>query len=53
MKNITDRGGISLGNDEHPDSMAMRTTADKRGGGGALPNRHGSIQNAGVLGRSG
>ncbi len=27
----SDRGGISLGNDEHPNSMAVCTTADKRG----------------------
>jgi hypothetical protein len=31
MKHITDRGGISLGNDEHPNTMAVRTAADKRG----------------------
>jgi hypothetical protein len=35
MKHITDRGGISLGNDEHPDSMVGRTAADKLGGGKA------------------
>jgi hypothetical protein len=32
MKHITDGGGISLGNDEHPNSMAARTAAYKRGG---------------------
>jgi hypothetical protein len=26
-----DRGGIGLGDDEHPKSMAMHTTAGKRG----------------------
>jgi hypothetical protein len=29
IKHGTDRGGISLGNDEHPNSMAGRTAADK------------------------
>jgi hypothetical protein len=29
IKNGTDCGGISLGNDEHPNSMAVRTTPDK------------------------
>jgi hypothetical protein len=30
IKHGTDGGGISLGNDEHPNSMAVRTAADKR-----------------------
>jgi hypothetical protein len=30
IKHGTDRGGISLGNDEHPNSMTVRTVADKR-----------------------
>jgi hypothetical protein len=29
MKHFTDRGGISLGNDEHPNSMTVRAAADK------------------------
>jgi hypothetical protein len=32
MKPVSDRGGINLGNDEHPDRMVGRTAADKRGG---------------------
>jgi hypothetical protein len=30
IKHGTDGGGISLGNDEHPNSMAVRSAADKR-----------------------
>jgi hypothetical protein len=30
MKHITDRSGISLGNYEHPNSMAVRSASDKR-----------------------
>jgi hypothetical protein len=30
IKHGTDRGDVSLGNDEHPDSTTVRVAADKR-----------------------